>query len=113
METNGKARALAITTIERHPSLPDVPTMAEQGMPGFDYYGWYGVMAPKNTPPAIIARLNRGIAAIAASNEYRERMIGLGAIPGDGLTPDGFRALYQEEAARFGPLIRSMNIVVE
>ncbi|KRR25224.1 hypothetical protein CQ14_09395 [Bradyrhizobium lablabi] len=113
VQANGKARALAITTIERHPSLPNVPTMAEQGFPGYDYFGWYGVMAPKNTPPAIVERLNREIATIVTSQQYRERMIGLGAIPGDALTPERFLALYREEAARFGPLIRSMNIVVE
>jgi tripartite-type tricarboxylate transporter receptor subunit TctC len=113
VEADGKARALAITTIERHPSLPDVPTMAEQGFPGYDYYGWYGVMAPKSTLPAIVERMSREIAAISGSNEYRERMITLGAIPGDALTPDAFRALYQKEAEHLGPLIRSLNIVLE
>jgi tripartite-type tricarboxylate transporter receptor subunit TctC len=113
VEGNGKARALAISTIERHPTLPEIPTMAEAGLPGFDHYGWYGILAPKNTPPAIVERLNREIVAIVASKEYRERMIGLGAIPVEPATPEQFRKLYQEEAARLGPLIRSMNIIVE
>jgi tripartite-type tricarboxylate transporter receptor subunit TctC len=109
----GKVRALAITTAARHESLPDVPTMIEQGYAGFDVYGWYGVLAPKKTPRPIIDRMNREIAAITSAPEYRERMISLGAIPGDTGTPEEFEKIYQAEARRWGALIRKLGIRLE
>ncbi|HYI28797.1 MAG TPA: tripartite tricarboxylate transporter substrate binding protein [Bradyrhizobium sp.] len=112
-EGNGKARAIAVTTIERHPSLPEVPTMAEQGMPAFDFYGWYGIFASRKTPPAIVERMNQEANAVVASKEYREKMIGLGAIPVEPMSPHDFKKLYLDEMAQLGPLIKSMNLVIE
>lgn len=109
----GKVRALAITTAERHDSLPDVPTMIEQGYADFDVYGWYGVLAPKRTPPAIVERMNREIASVTSAPEYRERMISLGAIPGDTGTPESFETIYKAEARRWGALIRRLGIRLE
>jgi tripartite-type tricarboxylate transporter receptor subunit TctC len=86
----GKARAIAITTLERHPLFPDVPTLDEQGVKGFDFYGWYGVVAPKNTPQAAINALNRELAAISETPAYRERVIKLGAVPAAPASPNSF-----------------------
>jgi len=76
----GKMRGLAVTTPTRLASLPDVPTMAEQGFDGFDVAGWYGVLVPKGTPRPIVDRLNRELTTIIASPAYRERMLAMGAV---------------------------------
>lgn len=110
---DGKAIVLAISTAERHPSLPDVPTVAEQGYADFDFYGWYGVMAPKGTPAKIIERANKEIMAIAASEDYRERMIAMGAVPSPPGTPADFEAIYKREQKVYEPLIKSMDIKIE
>ena len=109
----GKVRALAITTAARHDSLPDVPTMIEQGYADFDVYGWYGILAPRKTPQPIIERMNREIAIVTSAPEYRERMISLGAIPGDTGTPEAFERIYKAEAQRWGALIRKLGIKLE
>ena len=77
----GKLLAFAVTTTRRAESMPDVPTMAESGLPGFDVSTWFGVFAPAGTPPAVVERLNREFTAALRSPEMRERLARMGAEP--------------------------------
>ena len=95
----GKLRGLGVSSARRLAILPDIPTIAESGYPGFEVNNWYSVMAPADTPRAIIARLNAEINAILAAPEVRERIAALGAEPAGG-TPEQFgRQLKVEMAA--------------
>jgi len=76
---SGKLRALAVTTAKRAAGFPDLPTVAEAGVPGFDAITWHGVVVPARTPPAVIARLNKEFNALLQPAEMRERMLGLGS----------------------------------
>src|SRR5512144_2335881 len=77
----GKLRALAVTTATRSPALPDLPTIAESGLPGFEASSWFGIVAPAGTPPAIVAKLNAEVAKWLASPEAQEKLLALGANP--------------------------------
>ncbi|HZM43762.1 MAG TPA: tripartite tricarboxylate transporter substrate binding protein [Burkholderiales bacterium] len=105
----GKIRALATTGKERLASLPDVPTVAESGVPGYEFTGWVGVSVPARTPAEIIARLNNEIAKILATSEAREWLATQGAQPGSG-TPAEFGAYIKAEHSRWGPIIRKAGI---
>ena len=109
----GKMRGLAVTTPTRLASLPDVPTMAEQGFDGFDVAGWYGVLVPKGTPRPIVDRLNRELTTIIASPAYRERMLAMGAVAADPMTPEQFRDAWRREAEQWGALIRRIGLKLE
>ncbi len=109
----GKIRGLAVTTPTRLASLPDVPTMAEQGFDGFDVAGWYGVLVPKGTPRPIVDRLNRELTAIITSSTYRERMLAMGAVAADPMTPEQFRDAWRREAEQWGALIRRIGLKLE
>jgi tripartite-type tricarboxylate transporter receptor subunit TctC len=105
----GKVRALAVTTAQRSGFLPEAPTMAEAGVPGFDISTWFGVFAPAGTPREVIGRLHRELVRILALAEVRERFAGLGAEP-VGNTPDQFLAFIRSEIAKYARLIREANI---
>jgi tripartite-type tricarboxylate transporter receptor subunit TctC len=109
----GKIRGLAVTTAARLDSLPEVPTMEEQGFAGFDIAGWYGVLTPKGTPKPIIDKAHRELTAVITSPAYRERVAGLGAIAAEPMSPEHFRALYLAEATKWGALIRKIGLKLE
>ncbi len=92
----GKVRALAITSARRSALAPELPTVAELGFPGFEVVGWFGWVAPAKTPPQIVDRLNGEIVRILGQPEMRERLLGLGADPGQYRT--GIRGVHQERA---------------
>ena len=96
----GKLVALAVTTPQRAASLPDVPTMAESGLNGFDVSTWFGVFAPAGTPPAVIARLNQTMTAALRTPEMRERLARMGADPAP-MSSDQFAALVRNELAKY------------
>jgi tripartite-type tricarboxylate transporter receptor subunit TctC len=77
----GKVRILAVATAERVPTMKNIPTIAESGLPGYSYEAWFGIMAPNGTPRPIIERLNKEIGDILRSPDVREKLIGTGAIP--------------------------------
>jgi tripartite-type tricarboxylate transporter receptor subunit TctC len=108
----GKLRALAVLGKERNPQLPDVPTLAELGYPGFEVETWNGVLAPKGTPPEIIARLSTEILKIVRSREFTERM-NAGGIKTLGNTPEEFARMIADESARFRDIVKRGNITVE
>jgi tripartite-type tricarboxylate transporter receptor subunit TctC len=101
----GKLRALAVTTAQRSSEQPNVPTMAESGLPDFDVSTWFGVFAPAGTPPAIVARLNTALTAALRSSEMRERLARMGAEPAPG-TPEQFSELLRSELAKYQKIVK-------
>ncbi|MSQ71878.1 MAG: tripartite tricarboxylate transporter substrate binding protein [Betaproteobacteria bacterium] len=108
----GKLRALAVTTAKRLASLPDVPTVAESGFPGYDLALWNGVFAPAGTPRDIIAKLNAEVTRAMNAPENRERFATLGLDP-HSLSPEEFAAALQAETARYAKVIREGKITAE
>jgi tripartite-type tricarboxylate transporter receptor subunit TctC len=105
----GSVKALAVTTAERFPSLPDVPTIAESGVPGYEVSAWFGLLAPAKTPPDVIARLNREVAAALKSDAVRARIAEQGADVASG-SPEDFAKFLREETERLAAVIRRANI---
>ncbi|WP_028356577.1 Bug family tripartite tricarboxylate transporter substrate binding protein [Bordetella petrii] len=103
---------IAITTKARSPLLPDVPTVAESGLPGFDYYAWHGIVAPAGTPPRVIARYNTALNEIFADPAFRSRWEAIGSDVVGG-TPEQFDALVRAEAERLGGLVRRLDIQLD
>jgi tripartite-type tricarboxylate transporter receptor subunit TctC len=106
---DGKLRALAITSRHRSPLVPDLPTMEEAGVPGYEVVGWNGIVAMTGTPPEIVARLHAEVAKILRSPEVKQKMVALGAQP-VGSTPDEFAAFIKAEMARWGKIIKEKGI---
>jgi tripartite-type tricarboxylate transporter receptor subunit TctC len=105
----GKLRAIAVTTAERSPGMPDVPTFQESGVAGFDTYEWYGVFAPAGVPKAALAKLQRDIAASVKIPELSARMNSLGCIPRTN-TPQEFAAFVKSEMQKWGTLAKKVNL---
>jgi tripartite-type tricarboxylate transporter receptor subunit TctC len=108
----GSMRALAVTSKRRIAAAPEVPTFEEAGVPGYEAIGWFGTVAPANTPAAIINRLNREIAAALQDKEIRERAIAAGTEPLTN-TPQEFAALIREETVKWAQVIRTANIKLQ
>jgi len=102
---SGKIRALAVTTAKRSPTVPDLPTIAESGVPGFDISTWYGVWAPAGTPKDIVNKVSAEIAKALQQPAVRERLAALGAEP-VGNTPEEFAAYCQSELAKWSKIVR-------
>ena len=102
---SGRLRALAVTSLKRLEALPQVPTLDEAGVRGFDASGWYGVVAPAGTPQAIIARLNAEIGRAMQTLELRTRLDSEGALPAPG-TPEAFGAFIRAEIARWDAVLK-------
>jgi tripartite-type tricarboxylate transporter receptor subunit TctC len=107
----GKVRVLAVTGLKRTPALPDVPTVAESGVPGYESLSWSGFAVPAGTPPEAIARLNREVNAILAAAEMRQKFADQGAEPVGG-PPEAFAAHVKREREKWAGVIRAANIVV-
>lgn len=108
----GKLRPLAVTTATRSPALPDVPTLDEAGLKGFNIGTWFGVLAPVATPKDIQARLNTEMVKILKSPEFRLRMADIGADPiGD--TQEQMAATIKAETEKFGKLVKDANVTIE
>ena len=105
----GKLRVLAAMSAQRVSTMPDAPTIAESGFPGFEASVWHAFIAPKGTPPAVVAKLNAEIHKALADPEVRERLAALGAEVSPG-TPQELATLVRTEHERYGRLIREANI---
>jgi len=108
----GKLVAIAVTSPQRLPQLPDVPTVAEAGLAGYDSTGWFGVVAPAGTPAAIVARLNAEITAALNDEAVRSAMRAQGVEPAPG-TPEAFEAYIRSETTKWARVIRTANIKLE
>ncbi len=108
----GKLRPLAVTTATRSPALPDVPTLDEAGLKGFNIGTWFGVLAPVATPKDIQARLSSEMVKIIKSPEFRQRMADIGADPiGD--SPEQMAQTIKAETEKFGKLVKDANVVID
>ena len=108
----GKLKALAVTTAQRSAELPNVPTLAEAGVPGFEMSTWYGLYVTAGTPREIVARLQAETARLLKLPDVQTRLKGLGGEPGN-VSPEQFAAQNRAEYERFGKLIRDANIKIE
>ena len=108
----GALRALAVTTGKRFPLLPDLPTIAESGYPGFEALAWNGVLMAANTPRPIIARLNAEMNAVLKEPDVQQKMHGFG-FDLIGGTPEEFGALISGEATRWAPVIKKVGLKVD
>jgi tripartite-type tricarboxylate transporter receptor subunit TctC len=105
----GKLRALAVTSSKRSNAVPDVPTVAESGFPGFEANGWLGILVPNGTPPAVIARLNAELTKVMQSADMRKSLLAQGVEARTG-TPEQFGTLIKGEAAKWGKIIADAGI---
>ena len=111
VKTN-RLRAIAVTSAKRSGFMPELPTVIESGLPGFEVVGWYGVLAPTGTPAAIVNRLHAEIVKILALPEIKDRIAGEGAeVVGD--TPAQFAAFLKTDIARWAPLIKQSGALLE
>ena len=109
---NGQAKALAVTSLKRSALEPELPTLAESGVPGFEAVTWLGLLAPAGTPPAVVTYLNQEVVAILDSPAVKGRMAAQGFTPKP-MTPEAFRKFIRDETVKFSSLIKSNNITIE
>ncbi|HET7160153.1 MAG TPA: tripartite tricarboxylate transporter substrate-binding protein, partial [Burkholderiales bacterium] len=108
----GKLRALGVTTTRRSTALPEVPTIAEAGVPGYEVDGWYGVLAPAATPPAVIARFNRDLSQLLATTDMKDRLLTAG-VEARASTPAEFRDLIARDITRWAEVVKKAKIPME
>jgi tripartite-type tricarboxylate transporter receptor subunit TctC len=106
---SGKLKALAISTLERHPLLPEVPTVAEQGLAGYEVIPWFGLVAPAGTPRDIVAKLNAEVVRILQDEAQRKRLSDL-ALNVVASSPEAFQKHINDEHAKWSKLIRELGI---
>jgi tripartite-type tricarboxylate transporter receptor subunit TctC len=108
----GKLRALAVTSAKRASTLPDLPTAAESGLPGYDAIGWFGLLVPLATPGAVVVKLSADANAVLAEPEVKQKMLLLGAEP-SGDTPAQFAAFIKADMAKWSKLMKERGITPE
>jgi len=110
---SGKVRALAVTSVQRIPSMPDLPTVAEQGYPGFKFTNQYNMYAPAGTPRPVILALNRVIADGMHSPQMMKRLHADGSQPAERVTPEQLRQVVAREYAELEQTVKQMNLKIE
>ena len=108
----GKLVAIAIASPKRSPQLPDVPTVAESGLPGFDVTSWYGIVTRAGTPPAIIHKVQRDMAEALQQDDVRAKLAAAGLEP-VGSTPEAFDAMIKDETRKWSAIVHKANITLE
>src|SRR6185312_1863580 len=108
----GRIKALAITSTKRQAAAPEIPTVEESGLPGFDFSSWYGLWGPKDLPPDIAAKLQTSIAEVLKMPDVQTRLGALG-FEAIGSTPDQFTSFIASEMAKYGKIIHDADIKVE
>jgi len=108
----GKLRAVAVTSTTRAAALPDVPTVAESGLPGFESSSWFGILAPAGTPKDIIAKINTDVQKWLSTPEAKEKLLGQGAIAAGG-SPDDFAKHIQAETAKWAKVVKESGAKVD
>ena len=109
---SGKLRALAVASVERDPVTPDVPTVAEQGFPGFSAIQWWGLCAPAKTPDAVVFRLNKALNDALALPEIKARMLEMAAEPTP-ITPAQFDGFLKQEVLKWTKLVKDTNLKID
>jgi len=110
---SGRLRALAISSSKRSAAAPELPTVAESGVPGFDASTWFGMFAPSGTQKEIIGRLNGEVRKIVQTAEVRARLISQGADPAIGLTPEEFRVYVRSELVKWEKAVKAVGVRIE
>jgi len=108
----GKLRALAVTSGQRVAALPDVPTLAESGLAGFNSISWIGLLAPAGTPAEVVEKISADVRAVVTDEAVKTRITGLGGVP-RATTPAQFAALIAEDRARYAKVIAERKITIE
>ena len=108
----GSIRALAVTSPRRSPAFPDIPTMAEAGVPGFESISWYGLWAPAGTPPEIVKRMQEEVAKAFASPDLKATLASQGAEPG-GEPSEAFAKFVRSETEKWGKLARDAKVTID
>ncbi|MES2564368.1 MAG: tripartite tricarboxylate transporter substrate binding protein [Pseudomonadota bacterium] len=108
----GRIKMLAIGSAKRSPALPDVPTIAEAGVPGYEYTTWYGVFGPRALPKPIVAQLNAAVVKALASPDMHQRLMSQGAEP-SASSPEELTSYMKEESARWAKVIKAAGIKIE
>ena len=108
----GKVRAIAVTTAQRSPLLPNVATVAEQGFPGYEVSGWYGLLAPAGTPKDVITYLNTEVVKVLRQPDIKERMAGDGALP-VGNPPEQFAKYIRTEMDKYAKVVKASGATAE
>jgi tripartite-type tricarboxylate transporter receptor subunit TctC len=108
----GQVRGLAVTTARRSGAAPEVPTIAESGLPGFDVPGWYAIFVPAKSPPEIVAKMNTDVNAAIADATVKARLEDLGLFVG-GSTPEALGAYVKTETEKWGPVIKAAGISIK
>jgi tripartite-type tricarboxylate transporter receptor subunit TctC len=109
---SGGLRGIAITSAKRSPAVPELPTMAEAGVAGFEITAWFGFMAPRGTPQAIIEKIHADVARIVASPDIRERILAQASEP-VGNSPEEYAAFINEEIIKWRAVIKQANMKAE
>ncbi|MEY4491186.1 MAG: hypothetical protein RLY41_992 [Pseudomonadota bacterium] len=108
----GKLRALAVTTFKRSPALPDVPTLDESGLKGFNLGTWFGILAPANTPRDVVVRLNAEVVKIVNAPDFKKKMEDIGAEP-IGNTPEQMAKQIKDDTERFAKLVKDAGVSID
>jgi tripartite-type tricarboxylate transporter receptor subunit TctC len=109
---SGNVRALAVTTAQRSPLVPDIPTLAESGLPGFETVAWFGLFAPAGTPKPIVDKLQAEVARIVREPDIRERIAALGGEP-VGNSPEAFSAIVKGDVAKWKKVVKDADVHVD
>jgi tripartite-type tricarboxylate transporter receptor subunit TctC len=109
---SGRLRGLAVSRAQRNPALPDVPTVAEAGVPGYEAIEWNGVMVPAGTPPAVVRRIHQSLSKVLAAPAMKERIVGVGAEV-VGSSPEEFTVFIKSEFTAWAKVIKEVGITVE
>ena len=109
---SGRLRVIAVTSAKRSPLLPQAPTVAETGLPGYEVNSWYGVFAPPALPKEIIAKINADIVTVLALADVKERLAGLGAEP-QPMTPDDFGKFVRDDIAKWSKVVRESGAKID
>ena len=109
---SGRVRAIAVTTPQRWPGAPDIPTVAESGLPGYEVSGWFGLLAPAGTPPAVLATIQQALAEAVKQPDINKQMLDLGAQPVAN-TPDAFAKLVQADVAKWRDVVKTTGVKLD
>jgi tripartite-type tricarboxylate transporter receptor subunit TctC len=109
---SGKVRGLAITSLSRNPAVPDLPTLDELGLKGYDVTSWFGLNAPAGTPAPVIARLNEALNRVTSDPQVREQLVSRGAEVVQG-TPQSYFDFVKAEIAKWAPVVKRSGVTVD